>query len=131
MRYGLFNYFPAAHYRKALEQAFAELAEDRVEPDGGTASIHTDGRRSTAYYWVNPDTGAALYHSAFNGDEANPFFASAGEAEQFLERRAEDGDQDRYEGMSLYKATVSKVEDGVEVLLDQSGINDFVPDGSQ
>lgn len=127
-RIELENYFPAAHYRKALDQAFEALAEERLETDGGKPSnIHTDGRRSTAYYWLNPDTGAALYHTTFNGDEANLFFPSVGEAERFLEQQAQRHDQERYQGMSLYKAKVSKVEDAVEVLMDQSGINDFAP----
>lgn len=29
--YFLFNYFPAAHYEKAIDQAFEELAEENIE----------------------------------------------------------------------------------------------------
>lgn len=87
--------------------------------------MHQDGRRSTVYYWLNPDTGAALYHTEVNGEEANPFFGSVSEAEQYLEKLGND-QPERYEGLSLYKAKVQKVEDAVEVLTDQSGIDEFV-----
>lgn len=65
-----------------------------------------------------------------NGDEADPFFDSVDAAEDYLEKRAESSDtKERYEGMSLYKVRNKKVEDAVEVLMDQSGIQDFMPDG--
>ena len=123
LRVELENYFPDAHYQRALDQAVREAAQE-LEPDGGTTNLHTDGRRSTVYYWLNPDTGAALYHTEINGDEADPFFGSAGEAEQFLEKRGGQ-DTDRYQGFSLYKAKVQKIEDAVDVLTDQAGIEDF------
>ena len=126
LRYELENYFPEAHYNKAIDQAFQEQARNRVlEPDGGTTHLHQDGRRSKVYYWVNPETDATLVHSEYNGDEATPFFATVGDAERFLENRAETGDRERYEAMSLYKAKITKVEDAVEVLLDQADINDY------
>lgn len=124
LRYSLENYFPDAHYQKAVDEAFKEQAEKRPEPDGGTTNLHTDDRRSTVYYWLNPDTGAALYHTEVNGDEADPFFGSADEAEQFLEKRGGQ-DTDRYQGFSLYKANVQKIIDAVNVLTDQSDITDF------
>lgn len=122
MQWDLFNYFPEAHYEMAVDQA---LMDQVLEPDGGTTNnLHRDDRRSKVYYWLNPETGAALYHTEAHGEEANPFFGSANEAEQFLEKHAEN-DSERYKGMSLYQARTKKVEDAVEVLLDQSGINDF------
>jgi len=124
LRYELENYFPAAHHKKAIDEAFHRLAEDGLETDGGTISLHQDGRRNNVYYWVNPDTGAALYHTEANGEEANPFFASVGDAEQFLEKQVENR-REEYENLSLYKARIEKIEDAVEVLMDQSGINDF------
>ena len=125
MKWQLFNYFPAAHYERAIDQAFRDRAEDRLEPDGGTNHLHSDGRRSNVFYWVNPDTDAALAHTQYNGDEANPFFPSVGEAERFLENQAENGDRERYEKMSLYQAKITKVEDAVEVLMDQADIDEF------
>lgn len=123
LRFKLENYFPAEHYEKAIDQAFQEAAEQRLKPDGGV-NLHQDGRRSNVYYWLNPDTGAALYHTEANGEEANPFFGSVGEAEQFLEKRSQSSTEE-YEGLSLYEARVEKIEDAVEVLMDQSGIDDF------
>ena len=123
LKWRLFNYFPAAHYKKAIDQAFEELAEEKLEPDGGM-NLHQDGRRSNIYYWLNPDTGAALYHTEANSEEANPFFGSVGEAENFLEKQA-GSNPEQYEGLSLYKARVEKLEDAVEVLMDQSDIEDF------
>lgn len=65
-----------------------------------------------------------------NEDEADPFFDSIEDAENFLEKQAETSEsKERYEGMSLYKVRNKKVEDAVEVLMDQSGIQDFMPDG--
>ena len=124
LRYKLENYFPEAHYKKAVDQAFDEETAKRLETDGGGSTLHSDGRRSNVYYWVNPDTGAALYHTEINGDEAHPFFSSINEAEDFLENRADD-EEERYQGFSLYKAKIRKVEDAVEVLMNQSDINDF------
>lgn len=43
------------------------------------------------YYWLDPTTGAALYHTGAYTDEANPFFETVEEAEAFLERQAGAG----------------------------------------
>jgi len=124
LRYELENYFPKAHYKQAIDQAFRKQAQEKLKTDGGTAFLHQDGRRNKVYYWVNPETGAALYHTGANGEEANPFLGSIGEAEQFLEKQAGE-ETKKYEGYSLYEARIQKVEDVVEVILDQSGIDDF------
>lgn len=99
-----------------------------LRADGGTTNLHQDGRRTNVYYWLNPDTGAALYHTEVNGEEANPFFGSVDEAERYLEKHCGE-EVSQYEGLTLYNAKVEKVEDAVEVLTDQSGIDEFVPDG--
>lgn len=121
LRYELEHYSPEAHYRKAISE---KLEQKEPVPDGGSLNLHRDGRRSTVYYWIDPDTGAALYHTEVNGEEADPFFGSVGEAEGYLEKRSDTESED-YEGMSLYRARVEKVEDAVEVLMDQAGIGDF------
>jgi hypothetical protein len=41
LRYSLFNYFPEAHYKIAIDQAFKQEAEDKTLND----------RRITQYYW--------------------------------------------------------------------------------
>lgn len=93
--------------------------------DGGSRDLHLDGRRNTVYYWFDPDTGALLYHTGVNENEADPFFSSVGEAETYLEKQAGQDDVDSYENLSLYQAKIEKVEGAVDVLMDQSGINDF------
>jgi hypothetical protein len=122
--YSTFNYFPAAHYEKSIEELSSEL-----RADGGP--LHTGRTRSKLCYWVDPDSDSALVHTEVGEEHAIPFFDSVGEAEQYLEKRAETGDEERYENLSLYRARVKKQEDAVDVLLDQSGIQDFAADGGQ
>jgi hypothetical protein len=98
-------------------------------PDGGYGDLHTGTTRSTVYYWLDPDTGAALEHTGINDEATVPFFPDVESAEAYLERRAETGEKAQYENLSLYKARTRKVGDAVDVLTDQSGIEDFVPDG--
>jgi len=127
MEWETFSYFPEAHYNRAITDHLKQELEDEEElrPDGGsTTHLHNDGRRSKVYYWLNPDTGAALYHTEANGEEANPFFGSIEEAEQYLETRAAQGSE-QYQGLSLYQARVDKIEDAVDVLTDQSGLTEF------
>lgn len=42
LRFELENYFPDAHYKQAIDQAFEKQAEDELLPDGGSL---------TRYYW--------------------------------------------------------------------------------
>lgn len=99
--------------------------EKRLIEDGGSKNLHFDGRRNTVYYWFNPETGGLLYHTGVNEFEADPFFSSIGEVETCLEQQASQDDLENSEGLSLYEAKIRKVEDGVDVLMDQSGIDDF------
>lgn len=128
MRWELNNYFPDAHYRMAIEEAEARLDYD-VETDGGYDSIHNGKRKATAYYWLDPDTGAALEHTGVNDEKTVPFFPDEESAFDYLEKRADAEGKERYENLSLYKARTRKVGDAVDVLTEQSGIGDFVPDG--
>lgn len=94
--------------------------------------VRTDGGYSTRYVWFDPDTEAVLYHTGVNDDAADPFFASIDEADRYLEQCADQGEQDRYERLSLYKVRMRKEKDALDVLLDQSGLDDFerfAPDG--
>ena len=125
--YATFQYFPEWHYREAVHQVGPS-----VVPDGGRDMLHNRERRAQVYYWLNPKTGAALYHTGVGDDEADPFFGTIAEAEAFLERQAKAGaDTSRYEALSLYTARTQKVEDATEVLTDQAGIDDFIPDGGR
>jgi hypothetical protein len=111
-------------------ESVEELFEDgRVRTDGG--QLHTGRKRSKLYYWVDPETDSALVHTEVGEEYGIPFFDSVGEAEQYLERRAETGLKEDYEDLSLYSASVEKEEDAVDVLLDQAGIQDFAFDGGQ
>lgn len=49
----------------------------------------------------------------------------------YLEKRAATGEQTQYEGLSLYRARTQKVGDAVDVLTDQAGFEDFLPDGGR
>ena len=94
--------------------------------------VRTDGGYATRYVWFDPDTGAVLYHTGINDDAADPFFANIDEADRFLEQRADQGEHERYERLSLYKVRMRKEKDALDVLLNQSGLDDFerfAPDG--
>jgi hypothetical protein len=126
MYFDLNNYFPAFHY----EQAINELDDEELIPDGGGyADLHNGKRTSKVYYWVDPDTGSALEHTGVNDEQTIPFFPDEEAAEAYLEQRAETGDKAQYEDLSLYQARAKKVGDAVDVLTDQSGIEDFLTDG--
>ncbi|WP_273837014.1 hypothetical protein [Halococcus sp. PRR34] len=90
--------------------------------------LHTGRKRSTVYYWLDSDTGAALYHTGVNEETTIPFFGDVGAAETYLEQRAESGEEEQYGQYSLYEARTKKVGDAVDVLTDQSGIEDFFAD---
>ena len=96
--------------------------------------VRTDGGYATRYVWFDPDTEAVLYHTGVNNDAADPFFTTVEEASRFLEQRADQGDEERYERLSLYRVRMRKEKDALDVLLDQSGLDDFgpfAPDGGQ
>jgi len=76
----------------------------------GYNELHNGRQRSTVYYWVDPDTGAALEHTGVN-DDSIPFFGDVGE--------------ELYEQYSLYEARTRKALDAVDVLTDQSDIEQF------
>ncbi|MDY6778056.1 MAG: hypothetical protein SVU32_05280 [Candidatus Nanohaloarchaea archaeon] len=120
MRYELNNYFPDAHYRKAVEEAGYSL-------DGEEPEVRTDGGTRTQYYWSG-DQGV-LYHTEQGEDMVVPFFDTVEDAERFLEQQADRYGNDRYSGMVLRKTGNQKVEEATDVLTDQSGLADFAADG--
>jgi hypothetical protein len=132
LQWELNTYFPDFHYREAIEDAGYQLddtGEPELRTDGGFDDLHNGKRTSKVYYWLDPDTGSALEHTGVNDEQTIPFFPDEESAEAYLERRADNGDKETYEGFSLYEARAKKVGDAVDVLTDQSGIEDFVPDG--
>jgi hypothetical protein len=127
LQYETFNYVPEHHFRTAYDRL---LEREEFAPDGGYGTLHSGQQQATVYYWLDPRTGAALYHTSAYSDEANPFFGTVEEAEKFLERQAAAADEtERYETLSLYQARTRKVADATDVLTEQAGIGDFVPDG--
>lgn len=123
LSYNLFNYFPEAHYKAAVDRALENEVRDReLMPDGGRYT-------ETVYAWYNPDTNGFLYHTEVNGEFANPFFDDEEDAHNFLEQHAEIHGKHQYENLSLQKLKAKKIGEAVEVLTNQSGIQDFVPDG--
>lgn len=87
--------------------------------------LHNGSRNATVYYWLDPDTGSALYHTEVNDEAAVPFLPDICSAETYLEQCAEAGDRDRYAKYSHYQARTRKVGDAVNLLTDQIRINDF------
>ncbi|WP_276273615.1 hypothetical protein [Haloarcula litorea] len=120
LRFELENVFPEAHYKKAIDQAFRQQAQE---------SLRTDGGQRTEYFWSGED--GILYHTEFGEDIVNPFFGSVEEAEQYLERQADRNGKERYEGLVLRKSGNQKVEEATEVLTEQSGLDQFATDGGR
>jgi len=127
LQYELNNYWPDFHYRKAMEQA--EEDGELLPDGGGYADLHNGKRNAKVYYWLDPETGSALEHTGVNDEQTIPFFEDEATAKEYLERRADTGEKESYEKYSLYQARAKKVGDAVDVLTDQSGIDDFMADG--
>jgi hypothetical protein len=126
MTYGLFNYAPLGHYDlriQELEDELEDLDEDLV-PDGGRP-------RKYFWTWITED-GNLLYETELNGEEADVFYESPEEAKEALERHFDRNPEraDRYEKAGLYEIKLrDKVMQGVEVKTEQSGLDQFAPDG--
>jgi len=128
MYWDLWNYAPLAHYDRAIDELQDQL-DAEVRTDGGYADLHNGQRQAQTYYWLDPDTGAALEHTAVGEEKTIPFFPDEDNAKEYLEHRAETGAEADYDDLSLYRSRTRKVADAVDVLTDQSGIEDFMPDG--
>lgn len=114
LRYEPENYFPEAHYKQAIGQAFQQEAEEEILPDGGSR---------TKYYWSGED--GVVYHTESGDEMVDPFFGSVEEAENYLESLADTHGKERYDGLVLRKSGNRKVEEATEVLTEQSGLMDF------
>jgi len=98
LRFELENYFPEAHYKQAIDQAFQDKAEEEILPDGGSR---------TQYYWSGDD--GVVYHTESGEELVDPFFGSVEEAEHYLENLADLHGKEQYTGMVLRKSGHSKV----------------------
>ena len=114
LRFELENYFPEAHYKQAVDQAFEDKAEEEVLPDGGSR---------TQYYWSGED--GVVYHTEAGDELVDPFFNSVDEAERYIERLADRHGKEQYTGMVLRKSGNRKVKEATEVLTEQSGLADW------
>jgi hypothetical protein len=99
-----------------------ELLPSDDEPD-----VLPDGGSRTQYFWSGED--GIAYHTEVGEDMVDPFFSSVDEAERYLERKADQHGKQRYEGLVLRKSGNQKVEEATEVLTEQSGLDQFAPDG--
>lgn len=125
MRYGLFNYFPAAHYERAIDQALDDAESEHLVPDGGRYT-------ETMYAWYDPDTDTYLTHAEAGDEFATPFFEEEDQARRYLDHRSHEVDDTaQFEGLTLRKLRAKKIGEAVEVLTDQAGIEDFMPDGGR
>jgi len=114
LRFELENYFPEAHYKQAIDQAFEEEAEEELLPDGGSR---------TQYYWSGDD--GVVYHTESGDELVDPFFDTIDEAERFLQNQADQYGEGRYENMVLRRAGNMKMKEATEVLTEQSGLTDW------
>lgn len=117
MQWDLWNYAPLAHYDRAINELQEQLDES-VQTDGGYDDLHRGTTRATVYYWLDPDTGAALEHTGVNEERTVPFFPDEESARDYLGRRADADGDESFENLSLYKAQTRKVGDAVDVLTD-------------
>ncbi|WP_436935729.1 hypothetical protein [Halovenus marina] len=113
LRFELENYFPDAHYKQAIDQAFRKEAEE----------VLTDGGSRTQYYWSGEN--GVVYHTESGEEIVDPFFNSIEEAENYLESLADKHSKERYDGLVLRKSGNTKVEEATEVLTEQAGLTDW------
>ena len=114
LRFELENYFPEAHYKQAIDQAFEEEAEEELLSDGGSR---------TQYYWSGEN--GILYHTEKEEDMVIPFFNSIEEAERYLESLADMNGKEQYDGLVLRKSGNRKVMEATKVLTEHSGLTDW------
>jgi hypothetical protein len=114
LRFELENYFPEAHYKQAIDQAFEDEADEEILSDGGSR---------TQYYWSGDE--GVLYHTEAGDELVDPFFDTIDEAEQFLQNQADQYGEDRYRNMVLRRAGNMKMKEATEVLTEQSGLTEW------
>jgi len=112
LRYELENYFPEAHYKKAIDQAFEKQAEQELVPDGGRSQ----------YYWSGEQ--GLIYHTE-STEFVDPFFNTISEAERFLETQANQHGKEPYNGLVLRRTSNQKMKEATDVLTEQSGLTDW------
>lgn len=129
MQYELNNYFPEAHYKRAIDDALErEVVEDLFDEDDVDEILPDGGRPRKNFYAWRDENGEYLSDKMVNGDAADVAYESVDEAREMLERLIDSNpdQRDRYESSSLYLIKMEeKVLDGVEVTTEQQGLTDF------
>jgi len=105
MQYSLFNYFPDAHYRNAVDTALSETSHE-----SGQA---TDAE--TAYFWYDPERNAVLQAEAsphyFDG-----LFHWQSDAISFLREHTDRHGITNVSNLDLYEATLDRLGSADEYL---------------
>jgi hypothetical protein len=99
LSYSLFNYFPEAHYRRAIDTALHGDRDD-VEPDGGS---------DRAYFWYDTETNAVLQEEVAPS-QLEGLFHWKPDAIAFLTGYARHHSLDDVSHLDLYEATLDRQE---------------------
>lgn len=99
LSYGLFNYFPEAHYQKAIDAARHDDSDD-IEPDGVS---------DTAYFWYDTETNAVLQEEVAPS-QLEGLFHWKSDAISFLTGYAKHHSLDDLSHIDLYEATLDRQE---------------------
>lgn len=129
---GFYKEDPAPHQVFFYNEAIEDLAEELGYDTEDTELIPDGGRPRKYFFTWMTENGNLLYEAGVNGDSADVFYESENEAEQALENLIDSnpGEEERYRKSNLYKVKrMDKVMEGVEVMTEQQGLGDFVPDG--
>lgn len=117
LRFELENYFPEAHYRRAVDQAFQEKVDDELLPDGGRAQYYRSGEKGL------------VYHMETENRMIDSSFGSTSRTERDSENLADRHGKEQYTSLVLRKFGKKKIQEATEVLTEQSGLGDSATDG--
>jgi hypothetical protein len=105
---GTFQYFPEAHYKRAIDHAIDRVTAPPVEADGGDNRL---------YFWYNTETNAVVQE--FREEEPYTWFGvfeQQEEALSFMQEYRDDHNLPDISDLQLYEANVAVVGDGEELL---------------
>jgi len=103
-----FQYFPEAHYKRAIDHAVDRATAPPVEADGGDNRL---------YFWYNTETNGVVQE--FRDEEPYTWFGVFDQQEEALSFMQEYRDTHSLTDISdlqLYEAEVTAVGDGEELL---------------
>lgn len=103
-----FQYFPEAHYKRAIDHAISRATAPPVEADGGDNRL---------YFWYNTQTNAVVQD--FHEEEPYTWFGIFDQQEEalsFMQEYRNDHNLPDVSDLQLYEANVTVVGDGEELL---------------